>query len=968
MRLFLSILVMANLCYAAFSQCDSVRIVADVTKDCQPVLVTYHLENSPEGVTYRWDVGNGPQLATDTFYQLHLNPGFIDISCTITYPDGSTCTVQHKNIVEVFTNPEPQFMVSRSLLCDGPDTVTLKDLTPNIARRNWVIDGTNYTDADEEQIHKLVTTGTKDISLVVTDSNGCEGVLSEKEVITVYPSLSYDFESDVRQGCKPQVVNFQLKGLKDTTKVIAHLWEFPGADFTSDNTKAPKQKQYFNAGEYDVSLQLQTNYGCTYNLRKNNYIRIGDTVQIELNTDIEGVCIGDSIVVRNKVDNTNNLASFNWKTSGTLHDTLKKQDELIIIGQDTGYIDVGLTYVYNGCVSSVNISPLFRVDGVKSDFISDNHFHCEVPHTVNLQNKTNLYGESSAQYKWEIVKDGQIIKSTDSFNASHTFYTMPAEYDVRLIALSANGCSDTVFRKGYIYQDSLKLAFNVVPDIACLNQEVQFLNRTKPSSYLSSDKFKWFFYDLDGKTILDSSELRSPYFSYSDTGYYDIKLVGANGINCRDTLDLEDAVYIIKPELDYTISDTILCKGENLSLKGNSKPVIAPFEYDWVIRNKDNGSLQSFNKRQNVNTQFKQAGDYKLIMNHRIADGCVMYDSVDLFINGLDIYVVLDTIGGCSPLEVNPSIEIVTNKHHGASSNAVEVNWHVNPGRSYTVDSDTVLQPRYILSEDLNYRFAVNATNSANCQAKTTSNKVEVGVRAGFDILTPVVCFGDKLSVRNTSDLSNSVDWRISPQVQTTRSQNNSIYSFTIPEDGQFKITQIVSKANQCFDSLTKNFNVVEVIANFSVSDSLLNCAPVFAEFQSTSKNGDTLFWDYGDGNKSITESTESGHIYSRNSGFSNGYDIKLVAKSVDGCMDTLLKPDYVVVQGPVPDFSIINSVGCDPLQVEFLDQTIDAVTLLYDYGDGSELRNDVKQGDLHHHVYTNTLLSQKEQLYLYLR
>lgn len=962
--LLLPIVIILSSVFSAFGQCDSVRIVANIEKECQPAVVTYHLENPPANATYLWDVGNGPEISSDTFYKLHRNAGVIDITSEITFSNGSKCLVEEKGIVEVLANPKPDFAVSRNLFCNGPDTVTIKDLTPNVAQRTWVVDGTSYNNSGVERVHKLVTVGTKNISLIVKGTNGCDAVVTKEDVITVYPGLKFDFKADKTKGCKPQDISFSINNLKDSLDIASYVWQFPGATEELDAKKNPTSRVYRNAGFYDVNLQLETTYGCAYQHTKKSYIKIGDTAELSLMLYTGTLCMGDSIKFGNPAE-THDGGKYTWKVTGMDNDTFTNRNELVVLPKDTGYLDIEVTYVYNGCVSNSTFKDAAYVNGVKANLFSDDHYHCEVPHTVNLKNRTNTYGANSVGYQWHILEDGVVIDSAGTEDASFTFYTIPATYDVRLVALSSNGCVDTMYRRGFIYQDSLKLDLDVIPEIACLEQEVRFLNRTRPSSYMSTDKFKWYFYDLDGTSILDSSTQRSPKYSYSRTGYYDIKLIGANGINCRDTLEVKNAVYVVKPELAFNLSDSILCKGENIVLEGVSKPAIAPFKYDWFIKNKETGKVTSFTNKPTVNTKINTAGEYTLIVKHRIADGCEMYDSSDIHINGLELEIVLDTLGGCSPLDVNATLTISENKYFGGNSEDISVKWFVNPNKAFSVDSDTVLAPKFILAEDADYRLSVTAFNSAGCKDQVTSDKLEVGVRARFNVLNPVVCLGDVLRVQNTADNSTDIDWAITPTIATQETQNNNIFTFSIPRDGNFNITQYANRNKKCFDTLTKRFEVVEVIANFAVVDSLLNCAPVFAEFESTSKNGDTLFWDYGDGNRNVTTEISSGHVYEKNSGFSKGFDLQLVAKSVHGCTDTLLKPDYVVVQGPVPNFEVENITGCDPLEVNFLDNTVDATTLFYVYGDGSELNRDIKQGEAHSYVYRNTLPNQNSQLYV---
>ena len=77
-------------------------------------------------------------------------------------------------------------MSSRKKLCDGPDTVTYIDNTVNSAKRNWVVDGTNYYNAAKKQVHSFSSTGVKRLSLVVEDINGCKAIKEYDSIAIIY--------------------------------------------------------------------------------------------------------------------------------------------------------------------------------------------------------------------------------------------------------------------------------------------------------------------------------------------------------------------------------------------------------------------------------------------------------------------------------------------------------------------------------------------------------------------------------------------------------------------------------------------------------------------------------------------------------------------------------------------------------------------------------------------------------------
>ena len=175
MRLALTILTVISLNLIGYSQCTNLVLQADKSLVCAPDIVGYQLLNAPAGSTFQWNVGNGWVNGADTLYSFYGTEDTIDAVVIVTLPNGSVCQITEYAIVEIHEKPEPVFKSSDYLLCHGTGTVTLTDLTPGSASRNWVVDGTNYNQTGDSMQHTFVTTGWKTVSLVVTDSFGCQG-------------------------------------------------------------------------------------------------------------------------------------------------------------------------------------------------------------------------------------------------------------------------------------------------------------------------------------------------------------------------------------------------------------------------------------------------------------------------------------------------------------------------------------------------------------------------------------------------------------------------------------------------------------------------------------------------------------------------------------------------------------------------------------------------------------------------
>ncbi len=97
--------------------------------------------------------------------------------------------------------------------------------------------------------------------------------------------------------------------------------------------------------------------------------------------------------------------------------------------------------------------------------------------------------------------------------------------------------------------------------------------------------------------------------------------------------------------------------------------------------------------------------------------------------------------------------------------------------------------------------------------------------------------------------------------------------------------------------------------------------------FNNTSTNGESYLWDFGDGNSSTDESPT--HIYAT----PDIYTVKLEVTNAAGLSATLEKP--IDIQAPVTADFTFQVDANDYKTVHFMDASVGAVELLWEFGDG---------------------------------
>ncbi len=946
MKKYITLPLLCLIAHNALSQCTNFQISANKTNVCAPDIIRFDVLNAVAGSTYEWNVGNGAVSGADTFFSFFTIPTIVNASVKITLPGGQVCTVTDNGIAAVNSPPIPAFTASDVLFCEGPDSVELTDVTPNSVSRSWIVEGSNYSNTDISFKHKFVTSGAKDVSLIVTDINGCQGVREFNDTIQVFDDPNFSFAPDKKSGCAPLDVNVSLTNdpaLNPHTK--SYTWRFSGHPSATDSKVVPSMRTYTTAGKFPVSLEVSVSNGCTYTAKQNDTIAVGQTATLDIKTLQDTVCVGEEITFTQLTAGLS--GDVLWTFVGVPHSVKStSNNEATIVPTARGDIDVSLTYDNYGCVSVQNFPNLTRVNGVKADFNSPNNFHCQLPHTVDLNNLSDTLDATALSYKWRILDKGTEVFTSTNSDPNFTFNTMPATYDVQLIARGDNGCIDTTTRSQFIYQDSLRLFFNVFPKIACIGQEVRILNSTRPSTYLYTDSFSWTFFDLNGIDVLDSSKYRTPTITYDSAGFYDIAVIGFNNAGCRDTLRLDDVIEVIKSDLKYAISDSVVCSGKVFNLSGFSDPPRVNYAYRWSFEHLNTGKVYTASGKEAKMT-LGPFGAYKVGISHNIAGSCVISDSSIIHIGGVKAQVSLDTSNGCAPLVVKPAVNVLESYIWGSVDSSFSYQWSVSPQKGTDELSATTDTPTFTFNENNDYTIKLRIDNALGCGTSILSNKIRVGVRAGVNIRDNKICIGDSLELWDESNNGvTNVAWKLFPDVPfSSEVVDSNFLKFAIPRPGVYSLRQIVTNNEICFDTAFLPLEIIETIADFTAVDSFLRCAPIYAEFESNSSNADTLIWDFGVGETFKTTKSSAGTIYRRNSGWSSGFDIGLIAKNVEGCLDTLVREDYLIVAGPIPEFEMENFIGCEPLNVSFTDKSIDGNTFYLNYNDGSALDSS-KLGD----------------------
>jgi gliding motility-associated-like protein len=305
-----------------------------------------------------------------------------------------------------------------------------------------------------------------------------------------------------------------------------------------------------------------------------------------------------------------------------------------------------------------------------------------------------------------------------------------------------------------------------------------------------------------------------------------------------------------------------LCVGETHNF---AIPYTSGSVYSWEVQNSSIATIISGAGSENVTLNLNSSGIFKLIVEVLNANGCLGYDSVlvEIHENPTPFISALGPVLICEGVDLT----IQTNSIYD----------------SYLWSDGSIFSEILV---DTSGNYSVIVTDEFGC--KNESNSILIDVQSNFSanfdyegicINNPTTFFNTSLSV---SGMFNSLIWDFGNGFQ---SYEDSV-TYLFDQIGDYQVSLLIETASGCRDSIIKTINVLgKPIANFKYNPYSISTLNSEINFENTSIDGTPYLWDFGDSTYSVIESPS--HIYN-NAGV---YDVKLIVKDVNECVDSITKP-----------------------------------------------------------------------------
>ncbi len=470
-------------------------------------------------VSWFWDFGDGNTSTQQNPTNIYTGVGTFNIELTV-----STANCSSTDTVPIVVELTPTAVMSGTPLngCTSLD-VTFTNSSTGATSYFWDF-GDGSTSIVANPNHTFINNGmvdtTYNVMLVASTTFGCTDTVYES--ITVYPAATATFTHNGFPGCAPLQVNFTNNSIGATS----YQWDF--GDGNGSTLQDPNHTYVNNTlfiEVYTVTLIVTSPNGCTdttsqtitvYPIPDFGFTSVPDSGCSPLTVTFPSVIgavdyqwdFGDGNI---GVGPTPTHTYVNTTTNNVTY-TVE-----LIATSPFGCIDTtyGTVLVYPNPTSQFSATPSAG---------------CH-PFQVQFQN-TSI---GAVAFFWD-YGDGN---TTDTTVASHTHtYTnttgSPIIHTVSLIAMTADGCTDTSYQTVEVYPE-VTAAF-VADTAGCSVLTVDFTNQS-----LGATSYEWDF----GDGFIDITS--DPTHTFTNTGVNDtiftVSLVATSQWGCTDTVYQNIIVY-----------------------------------------------------------------------------------------------------------------------------------------------------------------------------------------------------------------------------------------------------------------------------------------------------------------------------------------------------------------------------------------------------------------------------------------
>ncbi len=578
-----------NGCQSSFTLSDAVTVNGPIAGFdwlyyCTDTM-DFQFFNQSQGFTsFQWDFGDGNTSTQPDPLHTYANTGDYYVSMTAVNST-SGCPISIDSTLIYVRKIHADFGIP-SIVCGNTDTpfsaATSTDVNTACSRGyKWIFSEPGVrpvTTDNPNELFDFATSGTQNVTLVVTDINGCTDTATTNfQVFNVQANFSVN-DSVV---CAPASVTFADLSTADAP-IASWEWIMPDSALYGVQNPSHTLPNFLPNPTFTQLVTTDIN-GCTDTIVK-EFSFYNVVSNVSMNPFNGHLCAGESVqfFASDFTAQGSNL-TFSWDFGDG--GTSNQQNPSYSYPNDTT-LQVWVTYTENGsgCVDSSMLN--IDVQGFPlANYITDVD---SLPALCNPQ-QINFTSQSSGPSP-VVFNNWTFSNNLTSSAPNPSFVFNTGSYTAQLIVQTSYGCKDTIIKSFTIIGPDGDFVMDT--NYICLGDPIQFtlVDTTQVGGY------SWDF--GDGSNDTDISPVSHNYNFIPPSGQTVAKLtVYGSGGACPVTV--EKPVFIREVIADFERNgelDTTLCLGEQLFITNTS---LNADVFNWNFGNGNTSTLTGPNFTQN---------------------------------------------------------------------------------------------------------------------------------------------------------------------------------------------------------------------------------------------------------------------------------------------------------------------------------------------------------------------------------
>jgi PKD repeat protein len=829
-----------------------------------------------------WDFGDGNSANGVSVQHEFSSPGNYDVSVDFVDVNGCSGTIQLDSTIQVWEIDRPQIVVSNANVCLG-ELVEFTTNHPDSEGFEWTVNGSIYEGKTVEIVFNQP--GNQDVLLRYSDPNGCTVNVLEEELIKVSEVPEPTIEYQEFTGCAP----FNFTATNRTAGATGFSWKVNNEIISGQELNYT----FENHGKFEVIAITEYESGCMIEGNINNRIQV-----FKRETNI-------------KVEEWQGCAPFVTEVSlltGGANDIIwDNGDGQIYEGKkvDFQYDNSGDYYPKVSYINNKGCQVDYEFENPV--VVLNSSISLSEPEVIESCTYTEVQFSGSMGYdywEWDFG-DGQ---TSSEQNPKHS-YSEVGNYEVSLTTNNRNGCESVIERYNIIEIPDLdpKAEYEVSEGEDC------GLFTVNLSAELSEGQIARWFYDEN--LIGNGTDVSLTFLTYNDVS---ITL----NIQSDGQCSRSKAIMIPNPWTDC----------ENPEIEGNAEEnesdspigrftfstctvpylldVVNPAPdasfFEWRF---DDGRLHSESTFSEIYTMVGEFTiDYYAEFGKDSSFLVKDYIVVTIQSPFIDFEYVVKKVCEGFKLRLNPE-----------NSDFEDYSWRIN-NASVKLDDEG----SYLLENEGLYSVSLSSQSRSNCETTMIKNIFIGNEENQFDY-AKALCLGEGIGITHNLQGFESFEWDMGDGQTVSDFDSQYVYS----KSGQYQITLTAIDFDGCEYSydLASLVEIKNPEAEFTANKTE-GCGEVQVNFQNQSAGATSWFWDFGNGQ---TSSEESPRVK-----FQPGsYSVSLIASNGQ-CRDSITLVDFIQIDELSSEFNYQYDQSCLPVTVNFEDESVNASSWLWDFGDGN--------------------------------